>query len=147
MQSKSILMVILLVLVSLAFLLVLVYTGFPGSPNYLGWKISGVWANQADTLQIMIHAQDSFLHGHVVSAQVNETNDKIVIGSMVVNDVKLKPIWNWSSGRYTDPYTKEEFVLRVKLNGSNKLKVLFLQRLNGVEEIVKKEEWNLINPM
>lgn len=132
-------MVLLLVcafIIGIAFLLVF---GLPGSPKYLGWKLSGVWANQSDTLQIMIHQQDTFLHGHVVSADVRE-NAKIVVGKRVVEKVRLKPMWGWSTGKYIDPYTMEEFDFKVKPKGRNRLRVCYLERKN----LVRKEEWKLV---
>jgi len=134
-------MIMIAVLISVVAVVILMLVGIPFSANYLGWKLSGIWANQSDTLQIMIHEENDCLHGHVVSAQLREQNDKIVIGKMVIDRVKLKAVWNWSSGKYIDPYTMEEFELKVKLKGSNKLKVYFLENKN----LVKKEEWKLLN--
>ena len=122
---------------------VLLYLGLPFSSSHLGWQLSGVWSNQSDTLQIMMHEDNANVHGHVVSAQFKAGNDKIVIGKMVVNSVKLRAIWYWSTGKYIDPYTMEEFDLRVKLKDARTLKVCFLEKDN----IVKKEEWKLIDPL
>ena len=136
---------ITLFIIAIAFLFLALMTalGVPGSPSHLSWKLSGIWANQADTLQIMIHADETNLHGHVVSAQINGNNEKIIIGKMVVDNVKVKPIWSWSHGKYIDPYTQEEFDVKIKLKGSDRLKVRFLEH----EHLVKKEEWKLINPL
>lgn len=129
--------------IALAFIAFIVVLGIPGSPGRLSWKLSGIWANQSDTLQIMIHADHNYLHGHVVSAQLRDDNEKIVIGKMVVDKVRLKSVWSWSKGKYIDPYTMEEFDVKIKLKGSDRLKVRFLER----ENLVKKEEWKLINPL
>ena len=129
--------------IALAFIAFIVVLGIPGSPGRLSWKLSGIWANQSDTLQIMIHADHNDLHGHVVSAQLRDDNEKIVIGKMVVDKVRLKSVWSWSKGKYIDPYTMEEFDVKIKLKGSDRLKVRFLER----ENLVKKEEWKLINPL
>ncbi len=135
-------MILLLVFIVIIVVTLLIIFGLPGSPNKLAWKLSGVWANQSDTLQIMIHEQDACLHGHVVSADVRESNSKIVIGKMVVNKVKLKSAWSWSTGKYIDPYTMEEFDFKIKLKGSDRLKVCYLENQN----LVRKEEWRLLNP-
>lgn len=134
------LFIIVITALFLAFVLAL---GLPGSPSHLSWKLSGIWANQSDTLQIMIHADDTSLCGHVVSAQIKENNDKIVIGKMVVDKVKLNSMWTWSYGKYIDPYTMEEFDVKIKLKGNDRLKVRFMEH----ENLVKKEEWKLINPL
>jgi hypothetical protein len=134
------LFILAIALLFLAFIMVL---GIPGTSNYLSWKLSGIWANQSDTLQIMIHADATYLHGHVVSAQVRDNNDKIVIGKMVVDKVKLKSAWNWSKGKYIDPYTMEEFDVKIKLKGKDRLKIRFMEH----ENIVRKEEWKLVNPL
>lgn len=133
-------MILFLVSITVVCIAILVIFGFPGTPNYLGWKLSGVWANQSDTLQIMIHEHDACLSGHVVSAEVRDNNNKIVIGKMVIDKVKLRSIWNWSTGKYIDPYTMEEFDCKIKLKGSNKLKVYYMENKN----LVRKEEWKLI---
>lgn len=134
------LFILFIALLFLGFIMVL---GVPGTPNHLSWKLSGIWANQADTLQIMIHSDNACLHGHVVSAQVRESNEKIVIGKMVVDKVKLKSVWKWSRGKYIDPYTMEEFDVKIKLKGKDRLKVCYLEK----ENLVRKEEWKLINPL
>ncbi len=136
-------MITMLIFVGVIVAVTLILVGIPFSPNYLGWKLSGIWANQSDTLQIMIHEENECLHGHVVSAQLREQNDKIVIGKMVIDKVKLKAAWNWSTGKYIDPYTMEEFEFKIKLKGSNKLKVYFMENKN----LVRKEEWKLLNPL
>ena len=134
-------MILLLVFIIATCTVLLVIFGLPGTPNYMGWKLSGIWANQSDTLQIMIHEQDAFLNGHVVSADVRDNNSKIVIGKMVVNKVKLRSAWNWSTGKYIDPYTMEEFDFKIKLKGNDRLKVYYLENQN----LVRKEEWKLIS--
>ena len=133
---------IFILVIALLLLLFITVLGVPGSPDNLSWKLSGIWANQSDTLQIMIHPGDTCLCGHIVSAQVRENNEKIVIGKMVVDKVKLKPLWSWSKGKYIDPYTMEEFDVKIKLKGSDRLKVCYLEN----ENLVKEEEWKLVNP-
>ena len=135
-------MILVLVVIAIAVVSVVMITGVPGSPNHLGWRLSGVWQNQSDTLQIMIHEQDAHLHGHVVSADIRENDNKIVVGKMVVDRVKLRAAWKWSTGKYIDPYTMEEFEFKIKLRGGNKLKVCYLDDNN----LIRKEEWTLISP-
>jgi len=134
------LFILAIALVFVAFITVL---GIPGTPSRLSWKLSGIWANQSDTLQIMIHSDHMYLHGHVVSAQIGENNERIVIGKMVVDKVKLNSVWSWSKGKYIDPYTMEEFDFKIKLKGNDRLKVRFMER----ENLIKKEEWKLVNPL
>ena len=134
------LFILAIALVFVAFITVL---GIPGTPSRLSWKLSGIWANQSDTLQIMIHSDHMYLHGHVVSAQIGENNERIVIGKMVVDKMKLNSVWSWSKGKYIDPYTMEEFDFKIKLKGNDRLKVRFMER----ENLIKKEEWKLVNPL
>lgn len=134
-------MIPILVFIVILTVTILIIIGLPGSPSHVGWKLSGVWSNQSDTLQIMIHAHKNSLNGHVVSADIKGDNNKIVVGKMVVCQVKLKSIWNWSQGKYIDPYTMEEFDVKIKLKRNNKLSVCFLENKN----LVKKEEWKLTN--
>lgn len=134
---------ILILLVAALFLVFLIVIGMPGTPTYLAWKLSGIWANQSDTLQIMIHGQDTHLHGHIVSAQIDRKNDKPVVGKMVVDNVQLKSVWSWSKGKYIDPYTQEEFDLMLKMKDAKTLSVCFLTNQN----IIKSEEWKLVNAL
>lgn len=129
--------------IALLFMAFMMALGVPGTPGHLSWKLSGIWTNQADTLQIMIHADNTCLHGHVVSAQVLESNEPIVIGKMVVDKLILKSVWKWSRGKYIDPYTMEEFDVKIKLKGNDRLKVCYLEK----DTLVRKEEWKLINPL
>lgn len=132
-----------ILVIALAFVAFIAVLGVPGTPGRLSWKLSGIWSNQSDTLQIMIHADHMYLHGHVVSAQIRDDNEKIVIGKMVVDKVKMNSVWSWSKGKYIDPYTMEEFDVKIKLKGNDRLKVRFMEH----EHLVKKEEWKLINPL
>ncbi|HCM75917.1 MAG TPA: hypothetical protein DIS90_06020 [Cytophagales bacterium] len=134
-------MILLLIFVLLAALSAIMIFGIPGSPDYIAWKLSGVWKNQSDTLHIMIHEENACLHGHVVSADIRGSNDKIVIGKMVIDKVKLNSMWQWSIGKYIDPYTMEEFELKIKLKGTDRLKVCYLEN----ENLVRKEEWKLVS--
>lgn len=136
-------MITLLILIILAAIAATMIFGIPGSPNYLGWKLSGVWMNQTDTLHIMIHEENASLQGHVVSADIHGANDKIVVGKRVIDKVKLNSMWQWSRGKYIDPYTMEEFDFKIKPKGNNKLLVYYLEN----ENLVRKEEWKLINPL
>jgi len=112
------------------------------SPSALGWKLSGIWKNQSDTLQIMMHEDETHLYGHVVSAAI-KGDDNIVIGKPVLENVKLRMLWTWSTGKYIDPYTMKEFDVKIKLKGSKKLEVMLLENNNPVT----KEEWTLVNSL
>jgi len=132
---------LLIFIVGLLAVVFLVTIGLPGAPHYMAWKLSGIWTNQSDTLQIMIHEQDTFLLGHIVSAQVSQNHDQLVVGKMVFDNVKLKSAWKWSEGKYMDPFSRKQFDFKIKLKDSKTLFVCFLEN----NQIVKSEQWKLID--
>ena len=123
------------------FLIFMLVISTSTTKSYFGWKVSGIWANESDTLQIIIHEEGSCLHGHIVSAQINKKNNKPIVGQMIVDHVKIKPTWKWSVGKYIDPYTTQVFDLKMKLKDGKTLKVCFVEN----DHIVRKEEWKLVN--
>ena len=118
----------------------------PGSAQHLGWRLSGIWANEADTLQIMMHHSEASVSGYVVSAEVKDFSKRVIVGSRVLCDLKLKPSWTWSEGKYVDPFSQQEYQVNVKLVAKDILKVKYLVTNNGESEF-KEEVWRLINPL
>ncbi len=139
-------MIPVLAFVIIVSLLVVSQVGVPGSAHHLGWKLSGIWANEADTLQIMMYHSETSVSGYVVSAEVNDFSRRVIVGSRIISDLKLKPSWAWSEGKYVDPFSQQEYQVRVKLVGNDLLKVKYLVTSNG-EGAFKEEEWRLVNPL
>jgi hypothetical protein len=122
------------------------YRGFPGSVEHVGWKISGIWENDARTIQVLIHNTGSMARGHVVWADEDDQNEKgKLVGSLILKEVKLKSFGRWSSGVYIDPLTHREFPLRLRLRSNKSLSVHFFENVGG--EVLVKEEWQLVNPL
>lgn len=135
-------MITLLILIPvLLVVLFFLSQSIPGTSSYLGWKVSGIWANQSDTLQIIIHEEGTFLNGHIVSAQVSRDQAEPVVGKMIVDHIEPQPVWKWSSGKYIDPYTRQVLDLKIKLKNDKTLKVCFVEN----DDVVRKEEWKLVN--
>ena len=122
------------------------YLGFPGSIQYVGWKISGIWKNGSGTFQVLIHNIGPDVRGHVVWANEDDQHEKgKLIGALVLKEVELKSFWRWSKGTYIDPLTNQEFPLRLKLRNNKSLRVHFFESIHG--EVLLKEEWQLVNPL
>mgnify|MGYP001604593463 CR=1 FL=1 len=122
------------------------YRGFPGSIQYIGWKISGIWENGPQTIQVLIHNNGPMVRGHVVWANEDDLAERgKIIGSLILKEVKLKPFWRWSNGTYIDPVTNREFPLRIRLKNNKSLTVHFYENAGG--EVLIKEEWQLVNPL
>jgi|GEM_PF-2539133 len=134
-------------IVALVFLYaVFTYRGFPGSVQYAGWKISGIWENGSRTLQVLIHNNGPMLRGHVVWVNENDQIEKDkIVGALILKEVKLKSFGRWSNGTYIDPVTNKEFPLRLRLRNGKILSVHFFENTGG--EVLIKEEWQLVNPL
>ena len=119
---------------------------FPGSIQYVGWKISGIWENDSHTIHVLIHNQGPMVRGHVVWANEDDRAQKgKMIGSLILKEVKLRSFWRWSDGTYICPMTNKEFPLRLRLRNNKSLSVHFFVNTGG--EILIKEEWQLVNPL
>jgi hypothetical protein len=122
------------------------YRGFPGSIQHIGWKISGVWENDAQTIQVLIHNNGPMVRGHVVWASEDDQQEKgKLVGSLIIKEVVLKSFWRWSNGTYIDPVTHKEFPLRIRMRSDKSLSIHFFENTGG--EVLMKEEWQLINPL
>jgi len=145
-MNTTIYLLIAAVVILPTLLILFQYLGFPGSIQYVGWKISGIWKNGSGTFQVLIHNNGPIVRGHVVWANENDQTEKRkLIGALVLKEVQLKPFWRWSKGTYIDPITNQEFPLRLRLRNNKNLSVHFFESLNG--EVLIKEEWELVNPL
>lgn len=139
-------MLISLIIVLVFLYALFTYRGFPGSVQYAGWKISGVWENDSRTIQVLIHNNGPILRGHVVWCNEDDQIEKgKIVGALILKEVKLKSFWRWSSGTYIDPITNKEFPLRLRLRNNKSLSVHFFENTGG--EVLLKEEWQLLNPL
>src|SRR5262245_56961313 len=80
--------------------LICIHRGLPGSSRDIGWKMSGVWSNP-NNLHVLLHAQGGFMRGHIVST--TEDYDKQPESSLVIKELAVRPLWQWSDGTYVEP--------------------------------------------
>jgi hypothetical protein len=134
--GMSFIFVILLFSLS-AVALIFIHRGLPGSARDMGWKMSGVWSNPSN-LHVLLHANGARMRGHIVSSL--KDNDTLADSSLVVKELAVRPLWQWSDGTFVEPGSREEHRVRIRLTGSRTLRVKF-------PDDQKTEEWKLIDPM
>lgn len=78
------------------------------------------------------------MRGHIVSSSADY--DKQSESSLVIKELAVRPLWQWSDGTYVEPGSGELHRVRLRLKGSRTLSVKFLEEQ-------KTEEWKLIDPM
>ena len=78
------------------------------------------------------------MRGHVVSSQ-NDL-DAQSENSLVIKELSINPLWQWSDGTFVEPGSREEHRVRIRLTGSRTLRVTF-------PDDQKTEVWKLIDPM
>jgi hypothetical protein len=120
-----------------AVVLIFIHRGLPGSAKDIGWKMSGVWSNPRN-LHVLLHANGCLMRGHIVSSHhdIDNRSDS----SLVIKELTVKPLWQWSDGTFVEPGSGAEHHVRVRLKGAHTLSVKF-------PENQKIEEWKLIDPM
>jgi hypothetical protein len=129
---------LLIMLFSLsAVALIFIHRGLPGSARDMGWKMSGVWSDPKN-LHVLLHANGARMRGHVVSS-LNDL-DAQSENSLVIKELSIKPLWQWSDGTFVEPISRLEHRVRLRLTGSRTLRVKFLEEH-------KTEEWKLIDPL
>jgi hypothetical protein len=115
--------------------LIFIYRGFPGSSRDMGWKMSGIWCNP-NNLHVMLHCNQGRLKGHVVSSATDDRRD----ANLIIKELEVQPLWQWSDGTYVVPGSHEEHHVRLRLKGSRTLAVKFIPEN-------KTEEWKLVDPL
>ena len=115
--------------------LIFIHRGFPGSARDIGWKMSGVWTNPKN-LRVLLHSNGAMLRGHIVTPGAHDHPD----GALVIKELHVRPLWQWSDGTFVEPGSREEHHVRLRLKGAKTISVKFLPEN-------KMEEWKLIDPM
>jgi hypothetical protein len=117
--------------------LIFIHRGLPGSARDMGWKMSGVWSNPRN-LHVLLHANGARMRGHVVSSIKDEAESE---NSLVIKELAVKPLWQWSDATFVEPGSRLEHRVRVRLEVWRRtLCVKF-------PENKKAEEWKLIDPL
>jgi hypothetical protein len=121
----------------IAVAIIFIHRGLPGSSKDIGWKMSGVWSNPRN-LHVLLHANGGIMRGHIVSSA-----DKSITqadSSLVIKELAVKPLWQWSDGTYVEPVSRQEHPVKLRLTGTRKICVKFLDNKTV-------EEWRLIDPL
>ena len=129
--------IFLILLFSLsAVALIFIHRGFPGSSKNIGWKMSGVWCNP-NNLHVQLNANGGIMRGYIVST-ANETIH--ADSSLVIKELAVKPWWQWSTGTFVEPVSRQEHPVMLRLSGLRTISVKFLKEK-------KTEQWKLIDPL
>lgn len=101
-------------------------------------KIQGIWANESNTLRMLIYSLESTFHGEVVwTRQIDEG----ILGSRIIGHMKLK-YFSRCEGLYTDPYTKTQFKFLLKLKDKGLLHLHLFEKSN--HQLAKVEIWKQV---
>src|SRR6185436_1189428 len=80
-------------------------------------KITGLWSNESNTMQILIYGMESRFQAVIVWTK--DIDDKI-LGSGIIRNMRLK-YFSWGEGTYIDPITKDQFMFKLKLKNTGRL--------------------------
>ncbi len=108
--------------------------------------LTGIWVNESQTVRILLHHIDSVFQGKVVWVSSVQTNP-VLLGSNLIKDLSLKPIFQGSSGIYIDPSTGGEFPFQLWFRGDGELKLSVINKVNGKDSVVKEERWYQLKAM
>ena len=99
-------------------------------------KITGIWTNENNSLRILIYMVDSNYQAEIVWARGQEDR---LLGLDIIRNMSIK-CFRWGSGTYIDPFTKDQFSLKIKLH-PGKLQFDLIEKSGHVG---KSESWTQI---
>ena len=127
-----------LVIVSSVGIIVALFFRFRYALADLESKITGLWSNESNTMQILIYGMESRFQAVVV--WTNDIDDKI-LGSGIIRDMRLK-YFNWGEGTYIDPFTRDQFKFKLKLKSTGRLHLQLFEKSSHL--LLKVEEWKSV---
>jgi hypothetical protein len=136
MQTDSVVIYFLTIVVT-AGILVALFFRFRYAVADLELKITGLWSNEDETMQILIYGLESRFQAEVVWTK--DLDDK-VLGSGIIRNMSLK-YFSWGEGVYIDPLTKDQFKFRMKLKNTGRLHLHLFEKSG---HSLKTEEWKQV---
>ncbi len=110
METDTVVIYFLTVVISVGIIVALFFR-FRYAVADLESKITGIWANEENTMRILIYSIESNFQGEVVWTR---DIDEKILGSGVIRNMSLK-YFSWGEGTYIDPFTKDQFRCRIKM--------------------------------
>ena len=101
-------------------------------------KITGLWTNEDNSMRILIHGLESRFQAEVVWTK--DIDDKI-LGSSIIRNMSLK-YFSWGEGTYIDPFTKDQFKIKMKLKDTGRLRFHLFEKSG--HSLLKTEEWKQV---
>jgi hypothetical protein len=102
-------------------------------------KVTGLWSNENNTMQILIYGRESRFQAVVVWTK--DIDDKI-LGSGIIRNMSLK-YFSWGEGTYIDPFTKDQFKFKLKLKHTGRLHLHLFEKSSHL--LLKVEEWKSVS--
>lgn len=132
-------MIYFLVIVASVGIVVALFFRFRYAAVDLESKVSGLWSNETNTIQILIYGMESRFQAVVVWTK--DIDDKI-LGSGIIRNMSLK-YFSWGKGTYIDPFTKDEYEFKLKLKNTGRLHLQLYEKSSHLR--LKVEEWKSVN--
>ena len=131
-------MVYFLVIVASVGIIVALFFRFRYALADLESKVTGLWSNETNTMQILIYGMESRFQAVVVWTK--DIDDKI-LGSGIILNMSLK-YFSWGEGTYIDPVTKDQFKFKLKLKNTGRLHLQLFEKSSHLP--LKVEEWSQV---
>ncbi len=106
----------------------------------LDTRLTGLWTNEAHTIRIILHHEDSVFQAEVVWADLKLVG-KELLGFKIIKHLMHSKLQYKSMGVYVDPITEMEYPVQIYWKGKGKMKLAVMTKLNGRNEVLREEEW------
>jgi uncharacterized protein (DUF2147 family) len=138
MKTDAVLIYFLAAVVTVGVIVALLFR-FRYAVSDLESKITGIWANEDNTMRILIYGLESQFQGEVVWTK---DIDEKILGSGIIRNLNLRS-FKWGEGTYIDPFTKDQFNIRLKLKKAGSLTLQLFEKSG--HSLMKVEEWKQVS--
>lgn len=111
------------------------------SKSSLESRLTGIWVNESQSMRILLHHIDSIFQGEVIWINSVKGNQQHLLGTKMIKELVLKRIAQGSTGIYIDPISGEELPFKMWFHGKGKLKLAFINKVNGKNKVIREEQW------
>ena len=137
MTTDSVMIYFLVIVVSVGITVALFFR-FRYALADLESKVTGLWSNESNTMQILIYGMESRFQAVVVWTK--DIDDKI-LGSGIIRDMRLN-YFSLGEGTYIDPFTRDQFKFKLKLKSKGRLHLQLFEKSSQMP--LKVEEWKSV---
>ena len=111
---------------------------FYNADSELESRITGIWANESNTMRILIYSMESKFQAEVVWTR---NVDESILGSGIIRNLRLNYL-SQGEGTYICPFTKNQMNFRLKLKQSGLLHLHLFGKSRLAAD--KVEAWKLV---